>query len=134
MVALSNCVVIGDRRKFLTMLVTLKTEMDKDTGAPTDKLAADALFVAKQIGSAATTATEAAADPLWKKYVDDGVKVANKKTTSNAQVVQKWVFLPADFSERTGELTPTMKLKRKVVNEKYGDLIESLYAEAGGDA
>jgi long-chain-fatty-acid--CoA ligase ACSBG len=76
--AISNCVVIGDRRKYLSMLVTLKTEMDKETGAPTDVLAADALFVAKNIGSSATTVAEAAADPLWKKYFDDGMKAANR--------------------------------------------------------
>ena len=57
------------------------------------------------------------------------MKAANKKTTSNAQIVQKWKLLPCDFSEKTGELTPTMKLKRSVVAEKYSALIEILYAE-----
>ena len=57
------------------------------------------------------------------------MKAANKKTESNAQIVQKWRLLPHDFSEKTGELTPTMKLKRSVVAEKYHDLIEALYAE-----
>jgi long-chain-fatty-acid--CoA ligase ACSBG len=129
--AISNCVVIGDRRKYLSMLVTLKTEMDKETGAPTDVLAADALFVAKNIGSSATTVAEAAADPLWKKYFDDGMKAANRKTTSNAQIVQKWRLLPHDFSEKTGELTPTMKLKRKVVYQKCEEVIDAIYAEDG---
>ena len=131
MVALSNCMVIGDKRKFLTMLVSLKVDMDPETGLPTDKLAADSLFVAGQIGSSAKTYTEAKADPLFKQYVDKGVKTGNSKTTSNAQIVQKWVWLPEDFSERAGDLTPTLKLKRKVVTEKYTDLIESLYV--GGD-
>jgi hypothetical protein len=49
MLALSNCMVIGDRRKYLAMVVTLKTEMDVETGASTDKLAADSLFVGKQV-------------------------------------------------------------------------------------
>lgn len=57
------------------------------------------------------------------------MKAANKKTTSNAQIVQKWKLLPADFTERGGELTPTMKLKRSVAAEKYSKLIEELYAE-----
>lgn len=57
----------------------------------------------------------------------------NAKTTSNAQVVQKWKWLPADFSEKAGELTPTLKLKRNVVTAKYQDLIEAIYAEAGDD-
>lgn len=73
--------------------------------------------------------SQAAKDPLWIKYLNDGMKEANKKTESNAQIVQKWKLLPCDFSEKTGELTPTMKLKRSVVVEKYHSLIESLYGE-----
>ena len=57
------------------------------------------------------------------------MKAANKRTESNAQIVQKWKLLVHDFSEKTGELTPTMKLKRSVVVEKYHDLIEALYGE-----
>ena len=129
MVAVSNCMVIGDRRKYLSMLISLKAEMDPETGAPTDKLAADALFAGKNIGSSATTVTEAAKDPLWKKYFDEGLKTANSKTASNAQIVQKYKLLPADFSEKTSELTPTMKLKRSVVADKYAALIDSIYAD-----
>ena len=129
MVALSNCMVIGDRRKYLAMVISLKCEMDMETGSSTDKLAADSLFVGKNIGSTATTLTEASLDPLWIKYFNEGMKAANKKTTSNAQIVQKWKLLPSDFTEKGGELTPTMKLKRSVVAEKYSVLIEALYAE-----
>ena len=124
--AVSNCIAIGDRRKFLTMLVSLKVTADAD-GAPTNKLAADALHAAKQIGSSATTYSEATQDPKWIEYVNTGMKQGNSKTTSNAQIVQKWAWLPVDVSEKGGELTPTLKLKRKIVSEKYADLIESLY-------
>ena len=126
LVAVSNCMVIGDKRKFLTMLVSLKVEVDSDA-KPTDTLAADSIFAGKQIGSTATTYSAAKEDPLWKAYIDQGVKTANSKTTSNAQIVQKWVWLPVDFSEKAGDLTPTLKLKRSVVDAKYTDLIESLY-------
>ena len=122
---------LGDRRKYLAMLLTLKSEVDKDTGAALDQLAADALFVAKQIGSSATTMSEAAKDPLWKKYFDDGMKKANSMTTSNAQIVQKWKLLLTDFTVHTAELTPTMKLKRSVVSEKFSAEIEAMYAEGG---
>ena len=127
--AVSNCMVIGDKRKFLTMLVSLKVEVDVDA-KPTDNLAADSLFIAQQIGSTATTYSAAIADPLWKEYVDKGVKTANSKTTSSAQIVQKWVWLPVDFSEKAGDLTPTLKLKRSVVNEKNLALIDSMYADS----
>jgi long-subunit acyl-CoA synthetase (AMP-forming) len=109
--------------------VSLKVDVDVETGLPTDKLAADSLFVGKQIGSTATTYSEAKGDLVWKKYIDEGVKAANKKAISNAQVVQKWRWLPEDFSEKSGDLTPTLKLKRNVVALKYVDLIDSIYAE-----
>lgn len=127
MPAVSNVMVIGDQRKFLSQLVSLKVDIDLETGSPTDKLAADALHVGRQIGSTSTTYTQAKADPLWKQYVDDGTKAANKETTSNAQIVQKWEWLPMDFSEKAGDLTPTLKLKRNVVAAKNAELIDSIY-------
>ncbi len=128
MVAVSNVMVVGDKRKYLSMVVSLKVEMDPETGMPTDKLAKDSEFVGDQIGSSATTYSQAKVDPLWKKYVDEGMKKGNSKTTSNAQIVQKWIWLPADFSEKAGDLTPTLKLKRNVVAEKNAALFDSIYA------
>ena len=73
--------------------------------------------------------------PFSLRTAPDPVRIlqGNAKTTSNAQIVQKWKWLPADFSEKAGELTPTLKLKRNVVTAKYQDLIEAIYAEAGDD-
>jgi long-chain-fatty-acid--CoA ligase ACSBG len=131
MLALSNCMVVGDRRKYLAMLVCLKCEMDLETGAPTDQLAGDSLEIGKSIGSDAKTLSEATVDPLWIKYLNEGMQRANKMTTSNAQVVQKWKMLPQDFSEKEGDLTPTMKLKRSVVTKKYATLIDEIYGSVG---
>jgi long-chain-fatty-acid--CoA ligase ACSBG len=127
--AISNCMVIGDKRKYLSMLISVKTEEDKEKEVPSDILANDALHVCSLIGSNAKTVQDVASDPLWIKYFNDGMKVANSKTTSNAQIVQKWKLLPVDFSVKAGELTPTLKLKRNVVNDKYGALIDSIYAD-----
>lgn len=124
---LSTCLVIGDRRKFLSMLVALKVEVDPDTGEPSDRLASESLHVGKSIGSTATTMTEAAADPLWQQHITEGMKAANKKTTSNAQIVQKWKMLPVDLSEKAGDLTPTLKIKRHNVYEKYKELTDTMY-------
>lgn len=117
--------VVGDKKKFLTVLITLKTKLDEH-GGPTSTFNQETLDVSKSIGSAATTTEEAAKDPLWKKYIEDGLKKANGNATSNAQFVQKFALLPLDFSEKGGELTPTLKLKRNVVAEKYADVINEV--------
>ena len=44
------------------------------------------------------------------------------------ETVKKWAILPADFTQETGELTPTMKVKRKVVEAKYKDTLDGFYA------
>lgn len=62
MPAISNAMVIGDRRKFLTVLLCLRVEVDGD-GAPTNKLMGAALDTSKDIGSSATTTQEAKEDP-----------------------------------------------------------------------
>ena len=127
MLAVSNVMCIGDERKFLTMLVSIKTTADA-TGAPTATLAADALFEGKRIGSSAKTLAEAAVDPLWREYFDTGMRAGNSAATSKAQHVQKWVLLPEDFSEAGGTLTPTLKLKRREAGSRYTELIEGMYA------
>jgi len=127
MPALSNAMVIGDKRKFLTVLLTLTVEIDSE-GVPTNKLTGMALDTAKTIGSSAKTTDEAMNDPKWKEYFDEGVKKANSNATSRAQKVGKWTLLPTDFSEKGTELTPTLKLKRSVAAAKYSDQIEAMYA------
>jgi long-chain-fatty-acid--CoA ligase ACSBG len=126
MPALSNCMVIGDKRKFLSILLCLQVEVGDDA-VPTNKLTGVALETSKKIGSTATTATEAKTCEKWKKYFDEGVAVANKNATSRAQNVGKWTLLDSDFSEPGGELTPTLKLKRNIAAEKYTTVIEAMY-------
>ena len=128
MPALSNAMVIGDKRKFLTVLLTLQVEVDLTTGIPSNKLTGHALEACKEIGSTAKTTEEARDDPKWHAYFDSGVKKANSKATSRAQNVGKWTLLTEDFSEAGGVLTPTLKLKRSAAVEKYAADIEKMYA------
>lgn len=128
MPALNNCMVVGDKRPFLSILLCPKTVLDMDTGLPTNKLEKVVLEIGETIGSTATTLEELIACEKWTKYFDDGMKEANKNATSRAQNVGKWVLLPEDFSEKHGDLTPTMKLKRSEVYKKYEDMIcEKIY-------
>lgn len=126
MPGLSNCMAIGDKRKFLSILLCLQVEVDED-GVPSNKLTAHALETSQEIGSDATTTEEAMKCPKWKEYLDKGMATANEKATSRAQKVAKWTLLSTDFSEKGGELTPTLKLKRPVAAEKYKDVIDAMY-------
>jgi len=124
--ALSNCMVIGDKRKFLTILLCLQVEINED-GVPSDKLSGISLNTSKDLGSDALTTGEAGKCDKWKAYFDEGMKEANVKAISRAQNVGKWALLPSDFSEQGGELTPTLKLKRKNAADKYSTVVEELY-------
>lgn len=125
--------------------------MDLDTGAPTDELHADTLAWFKSLGVSYKLLTEViAAGPCPKvrirtrdfqknfskkrKFIsqvlaaiDDGIKRANNHATSNAQKIQKFAILPHDFSIHTGELGPTLKVKRSFVSQKYDDVISAFY-------
>uniref|UniRef100_A0A6M2DNU1 long-chain-fatty-acid--CoA ligase n=1 Tax=Xenopsylla cheopis TaxID=163159 RepID=A0A6M2DNU1_XENCH len=129
---LSNVVLIGDKKKFLTLLVTLKTEMDKDSGAPLDKLDYSVKSWLKSLGckeyETLSEVLEAGPEPKLMKDIQDGIERANKHAVSNAQRIQKFAILPADLSIPTGELGPTLKLKRSVITKKYEDLIEKMYS------
>ncbi|CAN0135901.1 unnamed protein product, partial [Ectocarpus sp. 12 AP-2014] len=127
---IANCMVVGDKRKFLTILIVLRSEKreDKNGGSSIVKLVGDSLTACEKIGSTATTIEEAKADPKWTEYINKAMKACNARTTSNAQRVAKWAFLPTDFSVEGGELTETLKLRRGPTSEKYSDIIEGLYA------
>ncbi|KAK0162315.1 hypothetical protein PV327_008662 [Microctonus hyperodae] len=126
---LSNAMLIGDRKKYLTILVTLKTEMDADTAEPKDELLPMTKLWAKSIGSNAKTVSEVLnpRDPAVYREIELAINRMNERATSNAQKVQKFSILPHDFSIPTGELGPTLKLKRNFVAKKYANVIEQMY-------
>lgn len=128
--AISNAFLVGDKRKFLTILVSLKTQMAPETGAPLDDLSMETLKWLDSLDlkySKLSEILEAGPDPTVLKALQDALDRANKKAISNAQKIQKLALLPHDFSIPTGEFGPTLKVKRNVVNDKYKDLIEKLY-------
>ena len=110
---ISQCVVIGDRRPYLVALLTLDPE-------EVAKLAADDDAVADDPASWATNARIRA-------LIDAHIETVNQKF-ARVEQVKKFEILPQDFSQEGGELTPTMKVKRAVVADKYEGQIEGLYA------
>ena len=108
----SQCVVIGDRRPFLVALITLDPEEGatyaSEHGLPDD--------VAALAGNAEVRASvQAHIDEINRKF-------------ARVEQVKKFEILPQDLSQQGGELTPTMKVKRNVVADKYAAEVESLYA------
>jgi long-subunit acyl-CoA synthetase (AMP-forming) len=108
-------VAIGDRRPFMSALVTIDPEQVKllaqDVGEPPEMAA---LSKSEKVNA------------LFQQRVDDV-----NKNLSNVEAIKKFTILPSDLSVDGGELTPTLKVKRKVVNEKYAKEIEAIYAGGG---
>ena len=118
----SNIIVIGDLRKYLSAFITLKTDTQ---GNFLPEIHSDL----KEIGSESTNIIEAINDPKIKAYIEACLSEVNKKAVSRAQVIKKYKILPTDFSVETGEFTPTLKLKRKFVAQKYARQIETMYLD-----
>ncbi|MCP3951977.1 MAG: AMP-binding protein [Desulfobacterales bacterium] len=113
--AISQVVVIGDRRKYLSAIFALDPE----------KVVTEAVAA----GSAARDSKAASECDTFRAYIQTQLDGVNA-TLARVQTIKKFVILPEELSIEGGELTPTMKLKRRIVNEKYAAEIESLYADA----
>lgn len=111
---ISQAMAVGDAQPFIAALITIDPEA----------------FVGwKQRNGKAESASVAdlAEDPDLKGEVELAVKDANQ-AVSKAEAIRTFRILPVDFTEDTGELTPTLKVKRKVVAEKFADQIAAIYA------
>ena len=112
---ISQALVVGDAQPFIAALITIdpeafpawKTRNGKDAGASVGDLAEDPDLTAE---------------------IELAVKDANQ-AVSHAESIRKFRILPVDFTEDTGELTPTLKVKRKVVAEKFASDIDALYGK-----
>jgi long-chain acyl-CoA synthetase len=109
---LSHVFVHGDRRNYVTALVTLDMEVVKPW-AEAEGLPLDPERLREH--------------PRMRAEVESAVKQVNADQASYA-TVKKFAILAADFTVETGELTPSLKVKRKAVEERYGDTLDSFYA------
>src|SRR5262249_55144218 len=106
-------VAIGDRRPYVTALVVL------------DEEAAPAW--AKAHGIQAPDLATLAEHPAALAAVQSTVDAANN-ALARVEQVKRFAVLPTGWSPESGELTPTLKLRRRVVTDRYAEVIERLYA------
>jgi long-chain acyl-CoA synthetase len=111
----SSAVLIGDRRKFLSALIVPNFER------------LESWALASQV--AYRTRRDLVADPKVLSLFRQAIEILNGDEPHERQI-RAFRLLTEDFSIETGELTPTLKIKRRVVASKYGDLIDEMYAEA----
>jgi long-chain acyl-CoA synthetase len=100
---ISQAVVLGDGRAYVAALLTLDRESPVAKAGPHDASV--------------------------RRAVEEAVAVVNR-SLSHPEQIKRWEILPEEF-QIGEELTPTLKVKRKVVGEKYRDQIEGLYSEGG---
>ncbi|MEO6194752.1 MAG: long-chain fatty acid--CoA ligase [Thermoanaerobaculia bacterium] len=112
---IGQAVVIGDRRKFLAALLVPDFEALKPW--------------AEKQGIGAADNEKLIADPKVRELIGKEVTAVNANLAGFEKIVA-WELLPNEFTLETGEITPTLKVKRRVVSQKYGDVIDRLYAEA----
>ena len=111
--------------------MTFKVVVDRSNNdMPTDDLLPETIEWCRSVGSSAKRVTDILRGPdaAVLNGIQAGIDKANKMAISNASRVQKWTILPLDISLPTGELGPTLKLKRFAFNKKYDNAIERLYS------
>jgi long-chain acyl-CoA synthetase len=114
---IGQAVAIGDGRNFISVLVVLDPQV-----AP---------LWAKARGITASTMAELAEDPAVVEEVRRALSVANTHL-SRVEQFKRFTILAAEWSPESEELTPTMKLKRRVINSKYEPQIEAMYGDPPG--
>ena len=109
---ISQAVVIGDRRPYLIALITLDPE--------------EAPALAEQLGLSGADLPALAADEKVRAVVQETIDEVNSHVGPVEQI-KRFAILDHDLSQETGELTPTLKVKRNVVHEKFAGLVDEVY-------
>lgn len=110
---ISKACMVGDQRKFLGMVIALDHE--------------EAPAWAEANGLEYTDLASFSQLPEVRAEVDKAVEEANQQV-ARVEQVKRWVVVPDEWTPDSGEVTPSLKLKRRVVLDRYADEIEALYA------
>jgi long-chain acyl-CoA synthetase len=111
---ISQVMVYGDKRKYLTALITLNYD--------------EAAKIARVQGISFRDPRELAAHPALRERVAAVVEEKNRELASY-ESIKRFAIVADDFTQESGELTPTLKIKRKVVTQKYKQLLDGFYEE-----
>ncbi len=111
---ISQAVVVGDRKPYLTALVTLDGEVLEDLASAAGVTPSDVATMADQA--------------QVHDYLMGEIASRCNERVASYQTIKKIKILPVEFTVDTGEVTPTMKVKRNVVNTKFSSDIEAFYA------
>lgn len=109
-------IVVGDRRPFISALVTLDPEM-----LP--------VWLNNAGEDAAMTVTEASVNPVVIAEIQRAIDVANE-SVSRAESIRKFQVLATDLTEESGHLTPKLSIKRNVILADFADVIDEMYSGA----
>jgi long-chain acyl-CoA synthetase len=112
---ISQAMVYGDKRKYLTTLITVSEEVAKKV-------------VSESGGTPTSSYAELARRPEVKAAVQKAVDAVNAVEPPYSSI-KKFAIMDHDFTQESGELTPTLKVKRKICTQKYRPLLDSLYDE-----
>lgn len=111
---ISAAILVGDRRKFICALIV------PDFAA--------VAAAAKEKGIEFVSHAEIAKSPWVREVIGGEVEKVNSRL-AQYETIKRFAILDSDFSFESGEMTYTMKLKRSVIEDKYGQVIEQLYAD-----
>jgi len=110
----THFVVIGDRRKFLSALLTINLDQ--------------AALIAHKQGIPCDDPQDLLDHPDFIAIIDEHVAERNSHL-ARFETIKRYRIVKKEFSQEAGELTPSLKIKRNVIRENYGELIESMYAD-----
>jgi len=128
---ISQCMLVGDNRNYCTALFTLdvgavlrdKHGLDGATEVPKDPN--EQIAKLEELGSKLSDYTDS---PEIHAEIDAQVQILNKKF-NNPEQVKKFTILPRDLNVDEGELTPTLKIRRKQINDNWAKEINAMYTE-----
>ena len=125
----SQCFLVGDNRKFCSALITLDMSviLRDHIGIDVSEIPKDPLKQNKMILSNNKKLSDYTDNSDIFEKVSDEIQKLNQNFSSPEQI-KKFSILPRDFSIDDGELTPTLKIRRKRINENWASTIENMYS------